>query len=119
MSSVTTLSLIAGPKGKTVFVLHYVKSGDLLMLMFLCSGGKGSADEAERLLQKMHQLYASGDNEVKPNVVSYGAVIDAFAKCGETGSAARADTLLANMIELHQSDPVRHSDLMPNTCKRN
>ena len=79
------------------------------------SGGKGAASEAEKLLSSMHQLHLMGDTEVKPNVVTYGAVIDAFAKCGESGAAARADTLLANMIELYQSDPVAHANLMPNT----
>jgi Pentatricopeptide repeat domain len=78
------------------------------------SGGKGAAGEAEKLLERMHALYERGDVDVKPNVVTYGAVIDAFAKSGERGAAARADTLLANMIRLHQSDPVKHADLMPN-----
>jgi hypothetical protein len=63
----------------------------------------------------MHRLHERGDPHVKPNVVTYGAVIDAYAKSGEHGAAARADTLLANMIQLHQMDPVRNADLQPNT----
>lgn len=102
------------------------------------SGGKGAASEAEKLLSRMHALYEMGDPDVKPNIgtsvlwfsrswmlrrfpspcvcsVTYGSVIDSFAKSGEPGAASRADSLLANMIQLHQSDPVRHADLLPNT----
>jgi hypothetical protein len=82
------------------------------------SGGKGAATEAEKLLERMHALYERGDLDVKPNVVTYGAVIDSFAKSGERGAAARADTLLANMIRLHQSDPIKHADLLPNVSIR-
>ena len=63
----------------------------------------------------MHTLHKSGNLDIKPNVVTYGAVIDAHAKSGERGAAARADALLAEMIQLHQSDPVTHADLKPNT----
>ena len=44
-----------------------------------------------------------------------GAVIDSYAKSGLPGSAARADSLLAKMIHLHQMDPVNNADLCPNT----
>ena len=63
----------------------------------------------------MHELHGKGDPDIKPNVVTYGAVIDSYAKSGEKGAAARADTLLANMIQLHQSDPIKNADLRPNT----
>ena len=63
----------------------------------------------------MHMLHKNGDPDIKPNVVTYGAVIDAHAKSGERGAAARADALLADMIQQHQSDPVLHADLRPNT----
>lgn len=79
------------------------------------SGGKGACNDAEKLLSKMHYLYERGDRDVKPNVVTYGAVIDSFAKSGEPDAATRADALLATMIQLHQSDPVQHADLLPNT----
>ena len=63
----------------------------------------------------MHKLNEEGDTDVKPNVVTYGAVIDSYAKSGERGSATRADQLLAKMIELHQTDPAKNADLRPNT----
>jgi hypothetical protein len=44
-----------------------------------------------------------------------GAVIDSYAKSGLPGSAARADSLLAKMIHLHQLDPVNNAELCPNT----
>lgn len=63
----------------------------------------------------MHKLYNNGNLDVKPNVVTYGAVIDAHAKSNERGNASRADQILANMIALHQSDPIAQNDLRPNT----
>ena len=63
----------------------------------------------------MHKRHQSGDPDVRPNVVTYGAVIDAHAKSGERGAAARADALLAAMIQQHQSDPDTFWDLRPNT----
>jgi hypothetical protein len=71
--------------------------------------------ETEKLLSRMHQLHKQGDPDIKPNVVTYGAVIDSYAKSGEIGAAARADTLLANMIQLYQTDPIKNADLRPNT----
>jgi hypothetical protein len=56
------------------------------------SGGKSATSEAEKLLAKMHALHERGDPDVKPNVVTYGAVIDSFAKSGEPGAASRADS---------------------------
>jgi PPR repeat len=79
------------------------------------SGGKEAAEEADRLLDRMHQLSHAGDPDVRPNVVTYGAVIDAYAKSGEKGAAARADALLAKMIQLYQMDPVANANLRPNT----
>ena len=79
------------------------------------SGGKDAAEEAERLLSFMHHRHDAGETDVKPNVVTYGAVIDAYAKGGQKGAAARADALLAKMIHLYQTDPINNSDLQPNT----
>ena len=63
----------------------------------------------------MHELHEQGDPDIKPNVVTYGAVIDSYSKSGLKGAASRADTLLAQMIQLHQTDPVKNADLRPNT----
>jgi hypothetical protein len=79
------------------------------------SGGKDAAEEAEQLLHQMHQLSDEGNSDVRPNVVTYGAVIDAYAKSGEKGAAARADALLAKMIQLYQMDPIQNAELRPNT----
>lgn len=95
--------------------LPFARQYNVVINAYAKSGGKGAAQEAEHLLQRMHMMYDQGDLSVKPNVVTYGAVIDAFAKSLERNAAARADALLANMVALHQSDQVRHSDLRPNT----
>ena len=39
------------------------------------SGKVDSASEAENLLSKMHMLHEMGDPDVKPNVVTYCAVV--------------------------------------------
>lgn len=79
------------------------------------SGGKEAAEEAEELLNQMHETSSAGNRDVRPNVVTYGAVIDAYAKSGERGAAARADSLLAKMIHLYQMDPIANAELRPNT----
>ena len=98
-----------------IFLVPTLTLNVLLYSLFQQSGGRGAAHEAEKLLSKMHTLYERGDKDVKPSVVTYGAVIDSHAKSAEKGSAARADTLLAHMIQLYQSDPVKHADMLPNT----
>jgi len=99
----------------TLLTLSILLQYNVVINAYAKSGGKGAAQEAEQLLQRMHMMYDQGDLSVKPNVVTYGAVIDAFAKSMDRNAAARADALLANMVALHQSDPVRHADLRPNT----
>ncbi len=72
--------------------------------------------DAKNLLQMMHKLYEAGNEDVKPNVVTYGAVIDSWAKSGDPRAAERADNILANMIKMHQSDPINNANLRPNIC---
>lgn len=88
---------------------------DVVINAIAKSGAKGAAQEAESLLDKMHALHEGGDPDIKPNVVTYGAVIDAYAKAMDAGAAARADSILANLIRLYQSDPIGNADLRPNT----
>jgi hypothetical protein len=93
---------------------------NIIMNAIAKSGQKGAADAAEALLAKMHEYHNQGDPDIRPNVVTYGAVMDCYAKSssekgGERGVAARADRLLANMIQMYQQDPVKNADLLPNT----
>ena len=55
------------------------------------SGFRGAATRADKLLEKMELEYQAGDNDLKPNTFTYNAVINALAKSGEPGAAARAE----------------------------
>ena len=61
----------------------------------LCSGAKsghkGAASRADQLLDKMEAKYLAGDMDLKPNTFTYNAVINALAKSGEAGAAARGE----------------------------
>jgi hypothetical protein len=90
---------------------------NIVIIAWAKSGGKNAANGAENLLRTMHHLYELGDADVKPNAVTYGAVIDSLDKKSGNRSytAIRAGILLRIMIQLQQSNPVVHADLLPNT----
>lgn len=92
------------------------------------SGYRGAAARADQLLDKMEAKYLAGDLDLKPNTFTYnagesvtcdcvnscspvlcsylsfrGAVINALAKSGEPGAAARAERVLQNMVNRHRS----------------
>ena len=54
---------------------------------------------AEALLEQMHELFQSGYDIAKPNVVSYSTVIDAHARLGQ---GKQAEALLRKLEELYQ-----------------
>jgi hypothetical protein len=62
---------------------------------------KGAAQRAEALLAKMDELHRQGYEGVRPNVISYNAVINAWAKSRENGAAQRAEAILNHMSKLH------------------
>ena len=58
----------------------------------------------------MESKYLAGDMDLKPNTFTYNAVINALAKSGEPGAAARAERVLHNMVNRHRhgaSDEIR------------
>ena len=65
----------------------------------------------------MEEKYANGDKSYKPNTRSHTSVIDAWAKSGEIGAAARAENILINLRNLYESqgDP----DIKPNVYTAN
>lgn len=75
------------------------------------TGGLDAAIEAETILQKMHLLSASE----MPDVASYVAVIDCWAKSGTRNSGEKASSLLNDMIQLYQSDKIKYANLRPMT----
>lgn len=63
---------------------------------------RGSAENAERVLDEMEQFYEkSGDESVRPDVVSFTSVINAWANSGTHGQGAeRAEEILNKMEEM-------------------
>lgn len=71
-----------------------------------------SARKAEEILERMEQSYASGDQYCKPDIVSYNAVIDAYAKSSREDAAENAEQILRRMGHLYKEGRV---DIRPNT----
>ena len=66
--------------------------------------GRMGAERAEQLLLNLEAQYeATGVEDVKPDAVAYGTVINAWAESGARGSAERAASLLRRMSNLHKS----------------
>lgn len=59
----------------------------------------GETEKAETVLQHMEDLHSSGELVEPPNVISYSAVLDAFAKYKHVGAAERAESILRRMID--------------------
>jgi hypothetical protein len=53
--------------------------------------------QAEALLADMKRSHQAGDMDVKPNVVNYNSVINAWGRCKSKGSATRAAEILKMM----------------------
>ena len=68
------------------------------------------------MLVAMSRLHASGMPSLKPDNFTYTAVIDAWAKSGYRGAAARADQLLDKMEAKYLAGDV---DLKPNSYTYN
>jgi len=64
---------------------------------FAKSSDSESPVRAEALLGDMQRAYEAGDMDVKPNVVNYNSVINAWGRCTIDGSAERATEILSTM----------------------
>jgi len=70
----------------------------------------------------MEAKYMAGDMDLKPNTFTYNAVINALAKSGEPGAAARAERVLQNMVNRYRnggSDDVKPTTINFNTVRLN
>lgn len=81
------------------------------------SGVKGSAFEAERLFEELHEKYKSGRKELKPTRILYNSMIDCWAKSKEgTLGARKAEALLRRMEEMSQAGD---ASMQPNLISYN
>jgi len=81
-----------------------------------------AAEAAQSLLQHLSSLYTSSsssssesarDEELKPNIISYNTVLNAWAKTGTVHGAMMATKLLEEMEEnTHSENRTDHSDMI-------
>jgi Asp-tRNA(Asn)/Glu-tRNA(Gln) amidotransferase C subunit len=66
-------------------------------------GGRKSAERAEEILEWMDRLYRSGNQDVRPDTITFNAVLDAWARSGDRMAAHRAEQILDHMDELYRA----------------
>ena len=65
--------------------------------------GKKAAERAEEILEWMDRLYKSGNYGVRPDTITFNAVLDAWARSGCYFAAHRAEQILDHMDELYRA----------------
>ena len=65
-------------------------------------GGRKAAERAEEILEWMDRLYKSGNYSVRPDTITFNAVLDAWARSGDRMAAHRAEQILDHMDELYR-----------------
>ena len=78
------------------------------------AGAPERARRAEELIKQIERLYESGQNEnVKPDVVTYSAVLNALSRAAaqDEACASRAMEILERMLDLHEGGD---KDVKPN-----
>jgi hypothetical protein len=76
-------------------------------------GGVEAAIESEQLLQKMHQFCNEGDASIEPNCITYTSVILSWLNSGCSEAVEKADAILKEMMDIYQSDPIKHASMRP------
>lgn len=66
-------------------------------------GGRKAAERAEEILEWMDRLYKSGNYCVRPDTITFNAVLDAWARSGDRMAAHRAEQILDHMDELYRA----------------
>ena len=56
----------------------------------------------ERILRQMQKLWAAGNSDVKPNVITFNAAISAWGNGRDPQRVARAQALLQEMRKLYR-----------------
>jgi len=74
----------------------------------------GDGEEAEKLMNKMEDLYQSKENlECRPNQRSYNAVMNAFAKSLDKNAAAKAEAVLRKMASMYEDSEGEDMGIKP------
>jgi PPR repeat. len=74
-------------------------------LLIRAHGKLGDPIQAEKILNRLEDLYQkSGDEDIRPTVITYTEVIDAYAKSHHAHSAENAERLLYLMMDRAQRE---------------
>lgn len=73
------------------------------------SGEKDAARKAIDLLSEMVELCQLGDKDVRPNLISFNAVLNTLSKARTVEAAQRAEELLEQMESLHKRSELYRS----------
>jgi chorismate mutase len=71
-----------------------------------------AAERAEVILNRMQELFESGNLDVKPDTICFSSVINAWARSRHRAAPQRAEAILNRMQELFESG---NHDVKPNT----
>ena len=66
-------------------------------------GGRAAAERAEEILEWMDRLYKGGNPDVKPDTITFNAVLDAWARSGDRVAPHRAEQILDHMDDLYRA----------------
>ena len=102
------LAFVEQSSGQDPALSPDIKSYGMLVNTY---AGIGDPEGAEAVLRRLEKLWEADNAKVKPNVILYGAVIDAWAKSRENGATQRAEAILEHMEQLHQQG---HEGVCPN-----
>lgn len=76
-----------------------------------------AASRAQRILDEMERRCSRGDNQAKPNLITYSTAIRAIGNSLESDAAQRAEGVLKRMYELYgRNDPPKSSGSAPGSA---
>lgn len=116
LSTATTFTSTAAAAQRAETLLYesppplQVKTYTTVMDLWAKCNQVGAADRCFQLFNHMKELYkTNGDKQSKPNAITYGTVIAAFAK---TGRANEAEGVMLELLQEYQR--TKDLDLVPN-----
>eukprot|EP00571_Detonula_confervacea_P002530 CAMPEP_0172318850 /NCGR_PEP_ID=MMETSP1058-20130122/36021_1 /TAXON_ID=83371 /ORGANISM="Detonula confervacea, Strain CCMP 353" /LENGTH=831 /DNA_ID=CAMNT_0013033769 /DNA_START=163 /DNA_END=2655 /DNA_ORIENTATION=- len=78
----------------------------VLMAWANTRGDSSAGEKAEELLGQMQEMYEGGNGDVKPDTVTYNAVLKVWGKCGHSDAGERSEEILNKMLQLYEAgDP--------------
>lgn len=88
---------------RETMMLNPIQAASFLSNAWARSRVLGAAQRGEMILNRMQQLYESGNHDMKPNTVSFSSVISAWSQSHEPAAPQRAETLLLRMQKVHEA----------------